>query len=208
MTSKYEFLADLHKVLQPRNYLEIGVQTGGSLNLARCPAIGIDPAPLVPAGPSQMIYSVTSDEFFASSDCLLEKPIDLIFIDGMHLFEFALRDFMNVQILANERTVVVIDDVMPYNEAIATREQPPGDWTGDVWKLVEILDEYTSDTCLVDVTPTGVLLAWNVDLWTRHPEPDYEQNVAKWMDKPMSEWVLNKQGALTAEQALDKMRQR
>ena len=40
---RHEFLAALHAGLRPRNYLEIGVDTGLSLELSRVPSIGIDP---------------------------------------------------------------------------------------------------------------------------------------------------------------------
>ena len=36
--------------------------------------------------------------------------MDLAFIDGLHLFEFSLRDFMNVEKLAHPGSVVVFDD--------------------------------------------------------------------------------------------------
>jgi ABC-type transport system substrate-binding protein len=39
-----QFLADLHQEFAPRGYVEIGVRYGSSLQLASCPAIGIDPA--------------------------------------------------------------------------------------------------------------------------------------------------------------------
>ena len=41
---RHELLAALHAQLQPRNYLEIGIDTGVSLALSRVPSIGIDPA--------------------------------------------------------------------------------------------------------------------------------------------------------------------
>ena len=43
---------------------------------------------------------MTSDDFFASHDLaqvLGGRPVDLAYIDGMHQFEFALRDFMNLE---------------------------------------------------------------------------------------------------------------
>ena len=43
------------------------------------------------------------------------------FIDGMHLFEFALRDFMNIERHANWWSVIVFDDMLPR----ATSTRPP-----------------------------------------------------------------------------------
>jgi len=216
--TKHEFLAALHALLQPRGYLEIGVQTGGSLNLASCPAIGIDPNPLLGPHGQQQIFPVTSDEFFYSDNQARRvladfPPIDLVFIDGMHLFEYALRDYLNVERYANPNTVIVFDDVLPYNEAIADRDQPPGDWTGDVWKVVEILSDLRFDLehRLVDVWSTGAFVVWNAGISEedhRLMEARYKQIVTRWQDKPMPPWVLSKEFAATPESVLDELRNR
>jgi len=216
--TKHEFLAALHALLQPRGYLEIGVQTGASLSLASCPAIGIDPYPLVQAQGQQQIFPMTSDDFFFSDNQVRQiladfPPIDLVFIDGMHLFEFALRDYLNVERYANPKTVIVFDDVLPYNEAIAEREQPPGDWTGDVWKVVEILSDLRFDLehRLVDVWSTGAFVVWNAGLSEedhRLMQARYKQIVTRWQDKQMPPWVLSKEFAATPESVLDELRNR
>ena len=75
----------------------------------------------------QLIKS-TSDEFFARQDPLAHLhgvPVDLAFIDGMHLSEFALRDFINVEPFMAETGVVVIDDVLPRNGLEAARIARP-----------------------------------------------------------------------------------
>ena len=41
--------------------------------------------------------------------------LDFAFIDGMHLSEFALRDFMNIEEHMDRAGVVVLDDVLPRN---------------------------------------------------------------------------------------------
>ncbi len=64
---------------------------------------------------------------------------DLCFIDGMHLFEYALRDFMNVERCAAPGAIVVIDDIFPNHPAQGQRERRTRAWTGDVWRLVETL---------------------------------------------------------------------
>jgi len=216
--TKHEFLAALHALLQPRGYLEIGAQTGASLSLASCPAIGIDPYPLVQAQGQQQIFPMTSDDFFFSDNQVRQiladfPPIDLVFIDGMHLFEFALRDYLNVERYANPKTVIVFDDVLPYNEAIAEREQPPGDWTGDVWKVVEILSDLRFDLehRLVDVWSTGAFVVWNAGLSEedhRLMQARYKQIVTRWQDKQMPPWVLSKEFAATPESVLDELRNR
>ena len=55
--------------------------------------------------------------------------LDLVFVDGMHLFEFALRDFMNVERHADWWSVIVFDDILPRDVDEAARERhtvPPG----------------------------------------------------------------------------------
>lgn len=215
MISKYEFLAQLHAQLQPRAYLEVGVQTGASLHLAQCPSIGIDPAPLIGSYGDKLVYNMTSDEFFEKEAVHVINEdfpeIDLVYIDGMHLFEYALRDFINVEKIISKNAVVVFDDVLPYNEAIAAREQPPGDWTGDVWKVVDIIGNLRFDLehRLVDVWSTGAFVVWGfgqspVDAIVLSSH--YEKIVARWMDRPMPEWVLSKEFCTTPESVLEELR--
>ena len=55
MLSYLELLSELHRVLEPRSYLEVGVRHGKSLELASCPAVGVDPVPelTVELGPAR-----------------------------------------------------------------------------------------------------------------------------------------------------------
>jgi hypothetical protein len=172
-TPRHDFLHELHKLLRPKTYLEIGVQSGRGLAQAlpdtRC--VGVDPAPQirVPIAARYRVAPMTSDEFFELSGAPGERfsPIDLAFIDGMHLVEYALRDFIGVEKHArrDHRSVAVFDDVLPYSADIAGREPLPGDWTGDVWKIDTILHVRRPDLTkiLVNVDPTGVLVVLGLD---------------------------------------------
>lgn len=157
-------LAEIHTALAPRAYLEIGVRTGRSLRLADCPAIGIDPAPRLdqPLRDGHRIFEMTSDDFFdgAALRELAEQPPDLIFIDGMHVFEFVLRDFINAERWAAPSSLIVIDDIYPNHPAQATRQQRTPIWMGDVWKLHQVLAEHRPDLFLLplDTAPSGLLL--------------------------------------------------
>jgi hypothetical protein len=202
VTTRHEFLAELHLMLQPQMYLEIGVQFGYSLSLATCPAIGIDPYPRVTASGQQAIYAMTSDDFFAQIGLTL-PPIDLAFIDGMHLFEYALRDFMNVQRFMTGNGVVVFDDVLPYNAAIAGREPLPGDWTGDVWKIYPILQRYDLDATLIDVSPTGVLVVSNFN----NVKINYHEMLAAYIaEDAVPSWAIDRSQAVDPGVFLEKMR--
>lgn len=163
--TRHEFLRALHEKLKPKVYLEIGVQYGSSLVLAEGAemAVGVDPEPLISMSanqrPNQQIFTMTSDDFFEKRSFVL-PPVDLAFIDGMHLVEYAFRDWLNVQKVMRSGGVIVFDDVLPYNSAIADRVQPPGDWTGDVWKLYYILQD--QNPVLVDTFPTGAMVLLDV----------------------------------------------
>ena len=131
-----EVMEDIHAHLEPTQYLEIGIRNGRSLALADCPAIGIDPAPMITAQLGdhvQVIDSTSDDYFFARAGSTSDQILpDLVFIDGMHLFEFALRDFMNVERHASATTLAVIDDIYPNHPEQATRNRSTRVWMGDV----------------------------------------------------------------------------
>lgn len=160
--SYLDVLAMLHRLLKPRGYLEIGVRHGASLALAGCPAIGIDPAPdLTVALPSTTsVIPSTSHEFFRSLDGELGITVDLAFIDGSHLIEEVLKDFIAVEACANERTVIVIDDVLPVHPLQAQRRRTTRVWCGDVWKIIGCLRTQRPDLALtiLDAAPAALLM--------------------------------------------------
>jgi hypothetical protein len=163
-----DFLRTVHARLAPRFYLEIGVRHGNSLVLANCPAVGVDPAPEIgaPLAADIRVLCETSDDFFAEwADERLTAPVDLAFIDGMHLFEFALRDFLNIERRAHPGTVVVFDDIFPAHPWQAERDRRTRVWTGDVWKIAVCLRKYRPDLLLIpcDTWPTGMLLVLGLD---------------------------------------------
>lgn len=207
--TRHEFLAKLHRLLRPQHYLEIGVQTGASLRLATCPSIGIDPAYDLSAsasfGPNVTLKRLYSDGYFLTEGAT--TPVeDLVFIDGDHRFEQVLRDLMNVErYSATENTLVVLDDVLPYNRGMAAREPCQGDWSGDAWKLWPILVEYRPllELRLVDVAPAGLLLIRGLCRGGLPPEgQNFDEIVKLWMDREVPDWVLERTDACTVDEAL------
>jgi len=199
-TPRHDFLRSLHELLQPATYLEIGVQTGRSLAQAgrRTYSVGVDPAPVigVPIVGPNIIYRQTSDAFFAGPRSAQHAPYDLAFIDGMHLVEYCLRDFMGVERHARPdgRTVAVFDDVLPYSAGIAGRTPLPGDWAGDCWKIHDVLAEYRPDLTLVvvDVAPTGALVVLGLDPASTVLSEAYEQivlNYAREFTIPLGDFL-------------------
>jgi hypothetical protein len=163
---RHDLLKRLHELLQPRTYLEIGVSTGASMTLSRTRSIGVDPAFHIKRELLCDLHLVraTSDEFFAREHPLAhfdEPVVDLAFIDGMHLAEYALRDFINIERFTHATSVIVFDDMLPRSveEADRDRDRPRqrAGWAGDVYKVLASLRDLRRDlVCLhIDTAPTG-----------------------------------------------------
>lgn len=188
MVTRHEFLRGVHKAYRPRSYLEVGIRDGRSLALSRVPSIGIDPEFKITA-PLQcdvQLVKATSDDFFAAPDALAHLPhgkVDLAFIDGMHLFEFVLRDFINVERNARWTSVIVCDDMLPRSDYEALREFHRGAWTGDVFKLLPVLRRYRPDlTCIeLDTQPTGLLLILGADPGNTTLRDNYEAIISEYL---------------------------
>lgn len=128
------------------SYLEIGVDNGQNLAKINCAKkIGVDPA---------VRYANTekssSDDFFKRN----RKKFDLIFIDGLHHAEQALRDLENSIKAIKKNGTIVMHDTNPQSEAAQRVPRPANqrEWNGDVWKVAaaavgtEELEAITVDT--------------------------------------------------------------
>lgn len=165
-------LARVHRELRPPTYLEIGVARGDSLELVSpaTRAIGIDPAPRLrhPLGALQSVFTETSDEFFARHDVVAElggRRVHMAFIDGMHHFDFALRDFMHLEPLCDTHSLIWVHDCYPLDERTGAREQGTRFWSGDVWRLIVLLKKYRPDLAVhtIGAPPTGLGLITRLD---------------------------------------------
>jgi Methyltransferase domain len=190
----YQVLNWIHRILRPANYLEIGVHKGISLIQARreTPTIGIDPFPSIEPGIEKelpddtTIYELTSDEFFARYDLgdLLGGSVELAFIDGLHLFEQVLRDFVNVERHAAAGTVVLLHDCLPLDEVTASRERTTDFYCGDVWKAALALRRLRPELEMVTVptAPTGLCLVRGLDASDRRLEEELAEIEASYRD--------------------------
>lgn len=195
----------IHATLLPRTYVEIGIEFGTSLQLALpgTQAIGIDPAPKIRhrLDPTTQVHPLTSDDFFERHDVralLGDRPIDLAYIDGLHHFEFALRDFMNVEAACSPDSVVLIDDTNPPSEVAASRERSTNIWSGDIWKVVVCLRRYRPDLAVttVDVAPTGITIVTGLDPESKVLASRYDELCAEFVDMPFAELAADQAGAL------------
>ena len=207
-----DFLRRLHEVLDPPTYLEIGVRHGDSLALARSRSIGIDPAPelRVELPADVALFQETSDDFFARAEPLGPfggRPAALAFIDGMHLVEFALRDFINVERHADWTSVVVFDDILPRTVEEAARERETRAWAGDLYKIPYILTRHRPDLiCLrIGTQPTGLLLVLGLDPTNGVLRRRYDRIVRRAISpdpQPVPPEALQRQGVLEPEGVL------
>ncbi len=179
----------LHKTRTPDWYFEIGSANGKSLQLSNANTIAVDPSfrieiDVIGHKPQLHLHQMTSDDFFAKS--IPEKlgaEIDLAFLDGMHLFEFLLRDFIGTEKICAPDAMIVLHDCCPRNLAVANREWDRNvtkAWTGDVWKLLPILRQYRPEltVTVLDCPPSGLVLVTGLDPKNRELEQNYDQIVA------------------------------
>jgi hypothetical protein len=191
----------LHKVLKPDWYLEIGTAYGKSLQ--RCPGdfVAIDPAFRLETFDMRtrqhgLFFQQTSDDFFASGFLSANGIVPgLGFLDGMHLFEYLLRDVMNFEKCAAPSSYAVLHDCLPFNAKMQARDEPQDIhfWTGDVWKTLVILRELRPDLTIrvLDAYPTGMVLITGFDPDSRVLDHAYEAQVARFKDMDITDFGVD-----------------
>jgi len=195
----YEVLSWIHADRRPAAYVEIGVQQGLSLAqaLPETNCIAIDPEPRVDYEfPATRIYPLTSDEFFARHDLtgLLDGPVDLAFIDGLHLFEQVLTDFANLERHSGPKTVILLHDCLPLNEETAGRERTTDFYSGDVWKATLALRRRRPDLemAMVPTLPTGLCMVRGLDPENRVLEEGLPEIVAEYRDLDLDYYTAHR----------------
>lgn len=187
----YDWLQHFHQRLRPACYVEIGLGHGRSLALAgpETKAVGIDPYQgfweklnyVCPHGPASL-FPLTSDDFFTQHDLrqvMGQDTFDLGFIDGLHLFEQALKDFINLEHYARKDSVILIHDCLPIAPIVAERERCTGFWTGDVWRIIPCLKTFRPDLKVVTIPakPSGLGVVTNLDASSTVLADNYEEIV-------------------------------
>ena len=126
-----------------KSYLEIGCdknQIFSQITLNK--KIGVDPY-------SGGNVRKTSDDFFKEND----EKFDLIFVDGLHVYEQVKKDIINSVNFLNRGGVILVHDCLP--DTIGKQAVPryKMQWNGDVWKAIVDLrqrDDLEIHTCFVD----------------------------------------------------------
>lgn len=195
----YDVLGWIHQTLKPATYLEIGVQNGDSLLAAApetlCLGIDPDPTPNKPLSAKTHLFRMTSDEFFASHhlpDVLGRDHLSLAFIDGSHLFEQALLDFIHLERFTGRESMIVLHDCLPLDRATSDRTRTTDFYSGDVWKLTLCLREFRPDLRMVIVptNPTGLCLVSGLDPASGLLARDYDACVARYLDLDFDDYQM------------------
>ncbi len=188
----YDVLRGLHEAIRPATYLEIGVAEGVSLSLAQPPtvAVVVDPAPAIryPVSVQCHLYVETSDAFFSDRDVrkLLGGGPSLAFIDGLHQYPAVLRDFLNMEAVSDPDTVVLLHDMIPFDEVTQRPERAYNFYTGDVWKLLHCLADVRPDLSwfTVRTPPSGLTVLSGLDPNSTVLRDRYDELVARYGDLP------------------------
>jgi hypothetical protein len=166
--------------LRPLSYLEIGTNAGDSLRLVGCRAIAVDAkfelqGDVVGTKPACHLFQMPSDQFFDHHDptAILGRRIDAAFVDGLHLCEYVLRDFANVERHCRQNSIIFMHDCVPLEFLICGRvhgqdsvdPERRGWWQGDVWRAILALKRRRPDLriTVLDAQPTGLACITNLD---------------------------------------------
>jgi hypothetical protein len=130
-----------------KSYLEIGVNTPSQpgynwIGVQIPTKHGVDPN-------VETTFQMTSDEFFEKH---IAQKYDIIFIDGMHIFEQVYKDIINSLDNLNDEGTIVVHDCNPVFEITQRRVRASDAWHGDVWKAILKLKMEKDDieVCTVD----------------------------------------------------------
>ena len=160
----------INKIIIKRNYtsyLEIGCfkdETFNQINIKK--KIGVDPT-------SGGNLRMTSDQFFKDN----KEKFDLIFIDGLHVYEQVIKDIFNSIKVLKENGIILVHDCLPRKLWYQTPTRMSDTWNGDVWKaIVEFRTRKEIDvyTCYADYGIGVILKRQNKNLLT-YPKKDYSK---------------------------------
>jgi hypothetical protein len=204
----YDFMPQFAAKINCQKYFEVGVNLGKSLRLIDAASVGVDPqfglrADVMGKKPSLHLFQMTSDDFFSQYNltALLGGSFDLAFLDGMHQFEYLLRDFIATEAYSHEKSAILLHDCFPINAEMTERERgskPRVDkelaahWTGDVWKLIPILRTYRPELQLdcLNCPPTGMAVVRGLDASSKVLAENYDRIVKEYMEVELNELTI------------------
>ena len=140
---RWDLINYLNSIYKFESYLEIGCNEDELFSKIKIKnKVGIDP---VKGGN----LKITSDEFFSNNT----EKIDLIFIDGLHVYSQVKKDIYNSINSLSNNGYVLVHDCLPQTLSAQAVPRQRNVWNGDVWKA--IVDFRTDPnleifTCLAD----------------------------------------------------------
>lgn len=155
--NRLKVITTLMKQKNLRNYLEIGVHNAhilfrikSNFKIAIDPKFAFDTARKIgktilnPYNLYNQYFEKTSDDFFANDaqKIIDNKKIEISLIDGMHQYDYALRDIENTLKYLSDDGVIIIHDCNPQTKAASgtwdewQSRNEEGFWNGDVWKAI------------------------------------------------------------------------
>jgi tetratricopeptide (TPR) repeat protein len=192
----YTWLDRFCALLSPEAVIEVGVGDGALVERVRPPtlAIGVGPKPTLayPLKAETHIFPESSDAFFARrgpDQLLAGRPMGIGFIGSVHLYEQALRDFINLETYCGPRSVILLHNTIPLDEVTQRRARSTQFHTGDVWKTVLCLKHYRPDLELFTVaTPwTGLTVVTGLYPASQVLAACYDEAVARFMEMPFAD---------------------
>ncbi|WP_265444988.1 class I SAM-dependent methyltransferase [Flexivirga meconopsidis] len=132
------------QVLEAREnpvYLEIGVRDGDSFRAVTADRkIGVDPyehKSMTKLRDGEQFFNKPSDDFFAedAGTVLRDRRVDVGLVDGLHWFQQALRDVLNIERYSAPGGVILLDDMNPKTKELQDVFVQGKAWNGDVWKI-------------------------------------------------------------------------
>lgn len=164
--NRLEIIQTLMQKKNLKNYLEIGVFNGhiffrirSNFKLAVDPEFRFDnmriwgKTLINPYNLYNQYFSKTSDAFFNEDAprVINNKKIDIALIDGMHEYDYALRDVENTLRYLSDDGVIIMHDCNPLTKTAASsfrewEERKFADtWNGDVWKVILHMQSLRND---------------------------------------------------------------
>jgi hypothetical protein len=164
---RYDMIQQCIDVIKKRkskvNYLEIGVQTGFCFfKIKANKKLAVDPDFIIKtknkvkayiknlSNFNNKFFELTSDDFFEQKKDYIKSVggLDVVFIDGLHLYEQVVKDIKNSLTYLNKGGVILVHDCNPLNENAAVRAYTSSEvaamnlpgydyiWNGDVYKAI------------------------------------------------------------------------
>jgi hypothetical protein len=177
--NRYNIIQGIINKINAQTYIEIGVHTGEIFfQINAKTKIAVDPEfkfsfkdklkqwqlynRIFSSNKNQQFFETTSDDFFLNHAAVLDKGIDVAFVDGFHTYHQSYADVKNCLKHLNKNGFILIHDCNPPTEASGTPIQKSvsevislarsgsisgwtGHWCGDVWKVIARLRSEEND---------------------------------------------------------------